>query len=340
MCKVSDPVFLLGAGFNRDARRHAGRIQGQSIYVGEFEIECGYPLAEDLACLCFGKVSLSNTETIEELFAEAIARGDWAPLNKLYHALMKADYYIVPRLVPNGTNPANPYARFFQRFRGCHFLTFNYDSLPEIFLLSLGAWFAHDGYGLPVKVDLSPAADREILSRRSKSYVLHLHGSLCIYPESYESKKEPGGTLEWLVRKETPSYVFDPDAISHLFLPYTRISAGNSYVTVENRVVAPVPNKATALQQDFIQAVRDRADPILESCSALVAIGYSFNKLDHASYEHTLDALSRSARPRVAVVCPDAALLSRRLTAEYPGIHWEPREATFEGWVDADFPGA
>ena len=57
-----------------------------------------------------------------------------------------------------------------------------------------------------------------------------------------------------------------------------------------------------------------------------------------ASYEHLLEALSRSAKPQVVIVCPDAEPLSRRLAARYPAIRWMPYPARFEGWVDAGFP--
>jgi hypothetical protein len=37
-------LFLLGAGFNIDATREAGPVYGNSIYIGQHQINCGYPL--------------------------------------------------------------------------------------------------------------------------------------------------------------------------------------------------------------------------------------------------------------------------------------------------------
>ena len=48
------PAFLLGAGFNADAKVQVGPVYGESIYIGKHEIQCAYPLLGDLAQLCFG----------------------------------------------------------------------------------------------------------------------------------------------------------------------------------------------------------------------------------------------------------------------------------------------
>ena len=42
------PLFLLGAGFNKDAKKEAGKIIGHCFYKGDYEIECGYPLIDEL----------------------------------------------------------------------------------------------------------------------------------------------------------------------------------------------------------------------------------------------------------------------------------------------------
>lgn len=57
---MKNPLFLLGAGFNKDAKREAGIILGQSIYIGEHEIECEYPLVNELVRICFDKDSLED----------------------------------------------------------------------------------------------------------------------------------------------------------------------------------------------------------------------------------------------------------------------------------------
>lgn len=328
-------MFLLGAGFNRDARKQAGRIIGHSLYCGEYEIECDYPLAADLARICFNRDSLGVAETIEELLATAVRERRFDPLRALYDSLMKADCYIIPRLLP----AANSYARFFERFQECHFLTFNYDSLPELFLLHHGAWYPQDGYGVPVQVALDFGADEQAGSHTS-SYVLHLHGSLCIYSCSFDLTNRPGSAIRWLVPKNNTAYIFDPDSIASLFSPYQGMPPQpTGYEPIEHRVIAPVPNKAEGLKQEFIREVHSRAERILESCPQAVVVGYRFNPLDEGSYDHLLRALSRAARPQAVLVSPDAEALKDRLSTRYSGIRWVPFANTFEEWVDADFPG-
>jgi len=337
---MKTPVFLLGAGFDRDARQCAVRATVAHMDIGPCKFGCDYPLADGLARLCFGEEPSSHSGTVEEMFAEAIAGNDREPLKKLYKALMKADNYIVPRLLPGGDNQDNPYATFFQRFRECQFLTFNYDSLAELFLLHSGTWRPQDGYGVAVEAGLVPAADSACQCRRSKARVLHLHGCLCLYTWGWDTERRPGSDVQRLVPRQTPLYVFDPGAIAYLFSPYTRAPQRTPYIQVEDRVVPPVPNKATVLEQSFTEAVHDLAKGFLESCSRLVAIGYSFNQLDRASYEHLLDALSQSREALAVVVCPDAAALTRRLAKNYPRIHWEAYDDTFERWANASFPGS
>src|SRR5882724_13253689 len=126
------PLFLIGAGFNRDAQEIAGPIMGESIYIGTYQISCGYPLLNDLWQLCFPGVS-GIESSIERHFRLALERSDWEPFKRLYLELMKADYYLVPTLLTK-TRSANCYAAFFEDFQGASFLTFNYDSLPEAFL--------------------------------------------------------------------------------------------------------------------------------------------------------------------------------------------------------------
>jgi len=41
---VTQPLFLIGAGFNADAAQEVGPVHGTSIYIGGYQIDCGYPL--------------------------------------------------------------------------------------------------------------------------------------------------------------------------------------------------------------------------------------------------------------------------------------------------------
>ncbi len=52
---------------------------------------------------------------------------------------MEADYYVAWKLAT--TENRNSYQRFFEYFDEANFLTFNYDSLPEIFLSRKDRWF-------------------------------------------------------------------------------------------------------------------------------------------------------------------------------------------------------
>jgi hypothetical protein len=332
---VNHPVFLIGAGFNRDARRYVTR--GASI-ENRYEIDCNYPLVTDLAQECFGR-DLRESESIEELFAAAVKVGNFVPLQRLCDALMKADWYIARRL----TEPyaaGNPYMSFLDRHRGCHFLTFNYDSLLEILLLRLRAWCPIDGYGVPVRAKIDPPAAARSAVRRSSSYVLHLHGSLCIHTRSFEFVPKQGSDVEWLTQMETPEFMFDPYSIARLFLPYRGMARKpESFVPIEERVIAPVPSKAEGLTEEFIRRVHLCASDILKSSPLLVVIGYRFNELDGPSYDLLLRAFSSVAQPRATLISPDAGMLKARLTRSYPEILWEPFDATFADWANADFPG-
>ena len=120
-------LFLLGAGFDIDANREAGPVLDS--YSGG-RIDCGYPLVADVLKLCFGLDALPMGKSVEDLFADASRNRDYEPLKKLVDRLMEADYYIPQKLISSGTS--NSYRQFFEKFHGTHFLTFNYDSLPEI----------------------------------------------------------------------------------------------------------------------------------------------------------------------------------------------------------------
>jgi hypothetical protein len=122
---MKHPLFILGAGFNKDAKQEAGLVKGHSIYKGEYKIECGYPLLNDLFRICFEKESPDEVISIEEHFLTALKEENYKPLRCLYDALMEADYYLIPKLLPDGDNPNNCYARFFDHYNKSSFLTFN-----------------------------------------------------------------------------------------------------------------------------------------------------------------------------------------------------------------------
>ena len=333
------PAFLLGAGFNADAKVQVGPVYGESIYIGKHEIQCAYPLLGDLAQLCFGLPSPPADKSIEELFHESLETQQFEPLSLLAHALMKADYYLAPRLLPTPGVPSHCYSRFFERFAGAQFLTFNYDSLPEVFLLCHGRWYPHDGYGVPVVAEVAPGHDH-VLEQSSASLVLHLHGSLCLYTSTFTFDATPGQQVSWYKKLSEPKFLFDPDSISNLFTPFQRLPPVLGYEPIERRVVAPVPDKSQGLKKEFTDAVYRRAAELVSSSAApLVAIGYSFNPYDRTSYDTLLRAL-KSRNNSLLVVSPDAAAIRSRLSYEYPDLQVHVVPSTFKAWAAADFVGA
>lgn len=318
-------LFLIGAGFNVDAATEAGPIYG----------DCSYPLILDTARLCFDLSAVPTGRSLEDLFSEALARGDYSPVEKLADSLMKADYYLAHRLALS--DKPNCYRTFFEMAVGSHFLTFNYDSLPETFLIRMGCWFPKDGYGMSVDVGM-PLNSEKSISQESTSLVLHLHGSLCLYTTEFEVHRNPGDPMA-LLRPSVPRYTFDPDAISTNFAPYGRITPRLGHKPVERRVIAPVRNKAQGLREAFVRQTYDKALDLVRSSGNLVAIGYSFNTHDHASYRPILKALSETAQHNLLVVSPQARQVAERLRAEYPNLFVEAIEDTLRNWAAGSFRG-
>lgn len=332
------PLFLIGAGFNRDAQEVAGPIMGESIYIGRYQISCGYPLLNDLWQLCFPDVRGAELKSsIERHFQLALERSDWEPSKRLYLELMKADYYLVPALLTKARS-ANCYAAFFQDFQGASFLTFNYDSLPEAFLYRSGGWYPHDGYGLPVEADFGGASSNDFDINPSSSLVLHLHGSLCVFTSEFEIIPAQGMNL--INPRKNPKFYFDPDSITSLFTPYRRTGFDAfAYEETELRVIAPIPNKAVELKRQFVSGTYHQARKLLTGGSPLVAIGYDFNSHDKESYVPLLDAFSRNPSSKAVIVSPNAEDIRRRLSSQYPSINWVEFNGTFRRWVDAGYPG-
>jgi hypothetical protein len=117
------PTFLLGAGFNVEARGELGPIVGKSIYVGNYEIVTGYPLVSDLWRICFDRDAQVG-ESLEERLAASLRDRDFAPLKKILDALQRADYYIATRHA-SAEPQHSTYKRFLAEFAGSTFLTFN-----------------------------------------------------------------------------------------------------------------------------------------------------------------------------------------------------------------------
>lgn len=316
-----------------DAAAEAGPFYEESPYVGRFRVNCAYPLVSDTLGECFNLTALPAGKSVEDLFAGALAEGNYDPLEKLAGRLRTADHYIAYRIAQH--EKAGTYRRFFEAFACSSFLTFNYDSLPETILHSLGLWYPHDGYGVPVAALLPPGKEH-LAERKSSAFVLHLHGSLCIATSETEVRRRPGETMRWLAPRDRPLFTFDASSNGTNFPPYQRAPGGDH---ARNRVVAPVPDKSQGLSESFIRAIYARAEALLWDSEIAVAIGYSFNQHDLASYQPLLCALSRSTTRRLLLIAPDADAIAPGLRSSSPGLDIEPLKATFKQWVDRSFPG-
>ena len=194
-----------------------------------------------------------------------------------------------------------------------------------------------DGYGVKVAAHLHPGAGaEEFAGKKSSALVLHLHGSLCIRTSEYEARRKPGESIAWLTERDEPRYAFDPSSISPNFAPFQRDVGADD---VEERIIAPVPDKSQGLKQAFIRATYAKAVAVVRDSDTVVAIGYSFNAHDRGSYQVLLDALRTSKGRRLLVVSPDADTVVRAIRAGFPDISIEPLKATFKQWVTASFPG-
>lgn len=324
-------VFLLGAGFNCDATSEASKIK-----PAPSGHQPRYPLVSDLLHVCFGLDVLPVGKSIEDLFQDCVENRDRKPLENLYKLLMEADYYITPHLRSGRNNSDNIYMKFLRDFSKSPLLTFNYDSLPEILLLSDSSWCPLDGYGVQMQAHTRKIRRGSQPKEVSRRPVLHLHGSLCVYPSTFYISKQPEGTANLLKFDSPPQFIFDPDAIGNLFFPFERIPPGVTYTHVSDRVIAPVPNKAEGLNDAFINAVYDRAISFLKEADQIISIGYSFNEHDSVSYGPLLTSVSNK---NFLIVAPDAESSIERLSEEYPDIQWSKKQMTFKEWVNNEYPG-
>jgi hypothetical protein len=315
----SATVFLLGAGFNADASTEA-------------RTDARYPLSRDLAKACFGPNTLPMGCSIEDLFANAIRDHCSEPVRALSDLLIDADHDVGMRLRACAGNDDNVYLTFLRRFRSAIFLTFNYDSLVEMLLLSLNCWRPDDGYGMPVRVQLP--LHPPPLPHRSESLVLHLHGSLMVYPQEFMIVEKSNRSLAMLEHRAEPAFLFDPDTLVGEFFPFERVLPLTSFMYTDQRIIAPVLDKAPELRRVFVQNAYDRAAAALREATHIVAIGYRFGSYDRASYEPLLRA-TRDAK--LTIVSPEAMEIANRLSSEHRNLTWLPVPATFADWARAGF---
>lgn len=314
-------AFLLGAGFNLDA----------NVYKPDKEYIYGYPLVGGLAHICFDSSNSRRIDNIEVLFQEAIQNHQWDPIRKLSDCLMLADNCITPTL---RLKSDSPYIRLLTKFPGANFITFNYDSLVEILLFYRGEWFPEDGYGIPVKAEKFPTKGATIL--RSKSKVIHLHGSLCIYTSDFKLVPDKNSSMKLIELKDVPDFIFEPASISSLFYPYNGGPLDPAYDNLWYRIIAPIPNKAEGLKETFIQHSYKVSETIISESELLTCIGYNFSEHDESSYIPILNAARRYHVP-ILMISPSAKAISERLCSKgYTDI--KIMDVTLKEWADSNFP--
>jgi hypothetical protein len=338
MIRQPAPFFVLGAGFGADAGAIVGPIEAQSIYIGKYHFSCDYPLVRDLPAICFpAETPAVPVAEVERRIGEALASGDSHPIERLCDAFRKADYYLAPPLV-GWPKEANPYDQFFADFPASSFATYNYDAFVEFALFHAGRWFPHDGFGVKVATDLGFTAEPYEI-RDSTCLVLHLHGTYMVYSYEHTFGAPDTHSVRWMELYDSPRFAFDPHSLGHGFYPFERFMAGLAYnPNVLDRIVAPIPDKATGLKAAFIREVAQRANAIITEQGSLVAIGYAFAANDSASHSELLEALSAANEPRLVVVSPEASAIVERLQPRYSKIQWVAVNLGFAEWVRAGYP--
>lgn len=333
-------LFLLGAGFNKDAKFEIGPIFKPNMYGTECEVEVDYPLVSDLIQKCFKIENIESCTSIEELFDNSIKKKKYRPLEILSEEIMKADYYLAQRISDSKNYPDNCYLNFIREFSDSTFITFNYDSLVEAILFKLNRWYPQDGYGVPVKVEIGDR-NKSFRKKKSRNLVLHLHGSFCINTAELDHKKNNViENFQWIKHKKEPEYMFDPESITNLFIPYDSCypSAGNSE-RIERRIIAPVPDKAKGLKKKFINQVYKRALKLMEKSKILISIGYSFNLYDRISFEILLRKFIDIGGNSFIIVDPCAISIYEKIKCEFPNIKFIPIVSSFKSWVNSNYTG-
>jgi thiamine pyrophosphate-dependent acetolactate synthase large subunit-like protein len=132
-----------------------------------------------------------------------------------------------------------------------------------------------------------------------------------------------------MVTERDPQYTFAPASIAGNF-PGLDSAPGSD--DVGDRVIAPIPNKAQALKEEpFIHQTYIKAEALIRDADTVVAIGYSFNRHDNASYERLLGALGQSPGRKMLVVSPDSGAIVKAIHPAHSNIDCADR-ATFRQW--------
>lgn len=245
-----------------------------------------------------------------------------------------ADYHQGRR---SAEDPNSPLRQFLADYPAETYLTFNYDCLVEQALMRIGRWVPMDGFGVRAEVTTYPS-DASRLSELSASSVLHLHGSLYLYPREFDVSPPDSSGTRWLELKPLAEYVFDPDANAAVFMPFARGLQDLRYSRPEERIIAPIPDKAIGLSKAYVQQVYESAVIRLRDVRHLVAIGYRFGPTDHGSFDPLLRAYASTRGAKLSVVAPDADRIVGELASQY-ALRMHPIGSTFDQWVAGGYPG-
>ncbi|TSA50658.1 MAG: hypothetical protein D4R48_01010 [Nitrosomonadales bacterium] len=318
---VGSPLFILGAGFGNDVK----------AIVGD-DSHRGYPLVSELGDICFDGKQPQKDGSIEAQFQEALESGNNQPMKLLSDRLMECDYLLASELQQR----ENCYLDFLKKFSGSSFLTFNYDSLVEILLHGLERWFPADGFGVPVKVNYA-WFKKDWVAPSSKQLVVHLHGTLYVSTQETNVVRYPGNTDAMVELLDCPLFHFDPDSMQHRFPNFAQSSGFGDDDLPHERVIAPIPDKASGRTQEFIKLVNQRAEQLIAKTELVIAIGYGFNEHDRSSYDRLIRTLNHVANPKMVVIAPDSQDICQRLRKNYTEVVWIPVTKTFREWVDDGF---
>lgn len=345
---MSNILILLGAGFNLDANSYlppADRFSIPSANVChnpplDWErnpIPCSYPLVKDLLPACFGP-KVDPELSAEKLFSEAYRRAEWIPLNRLVDIIQGADHYLAARMA---CRTDTPYATFFQKFKKANFLSYNYDCLAELHLLSQGRWHPKLGFGMKTEGSYSIALGDQVQAplENESAIVLHLHGSLYLYPVETNISEADGSGTRWFTLRSRPRFLFDPDSLCRDFPAFPRPELDPGYSPPASRFIPPISDKESSLEATYYRLIAARAAELLREASVVISIGYSFAECDGPSYDTLLKQLFTEGKS-LLIVNPSADQVVPELVGRYsiysPSIQSIP--LTFAQWVAADFP--
>ncbi len=320
----------MGAGFNLDANSLVPPYQATNFAGQKYEILGHYPNMEKLASLIFPGETVTN---FEARLAQAIEEVDKNRLAKFVDTLMDADHYIGGRLKGN-----NIYQRFLRYCGPTTLLSFNYDAFLEIQLFKQDLWYPQDGFGVSAYIEV-PLNIEYSSKTKSTSKVLHLHGTYLLYSVDFEISEPDMHNIGRVNPAAKPKYIFDPERLVHDFPPYVSPPVSYGYKQLQNRIIAPLPDKSTGLTEPYIQECYSKAIEEVRQSDYLVAIGYSFAKSDEKSYGPLLGTFRnrRGSDGKIVIIDPQAENIAIRLREEFPG-RYQPIPLSFANWVEHNFP--